>query len=202
MYMAKDFYAVAIAITILLIIPGCTSPKSMEEEVPSNEIEVPEHLNLIADTAGRDIDRGQQMDILQDADGENTLILWVSTGCTGCHDWTEMIAGEMRSGNLSNDTRVITVHRYPSFENREEVIDVYASSNSSTESLWPVLIPTDGQSAIDVDRNELTEYDYTEAFSNPATPSLYVLDGDGKTIWKNKKYWANESILTEALDLL
>ena len=84
--MARYFHLVAIAITILLIIPGCTTPKSIDEEPPSDEIELPEHLNLIADTAGRDIDRGQQMDILQDADGENTLILWVSTGCTGCHE--------------------------------------------------------------------------------------------------------------------
>jgi hypothetical protein len=195
-------YAFAAVLAMLVLIPGCTSPQSVVEAESTNEVQLPEHLNLIADTAGRDIDRGDQLDILQDAAGENTLILWVSTGCTGCHDWTEMIADEMRSGNLSNDTRIITVHRYPSFENREEVIDVYASPNSSTESLWPVLIPNDGQSAIDVDRNKLTDYDYSEAFSNPATPSLYVLNGDGKTIWKNKNYWANDTVLAEALNLL
>ena len=200
--MSPKVYVFAITLTLLVLIPGCTSPNTVVEENPTSEIQLPEHLNLVADTAGRDIDRGEQLDILQDANGENTLILWVSTGCTGCHDWTEMIAEEMRSGNLSNDTRIITVHRYPSFEDRDEVIDVYASPNSSTESLWPVLIPNDGQSAIDVDKNKLTEYDYAEAFSNPATPSLYVLNGNGKTIWKNKDYWANDTILSEALDLL
>ena len=200
--MSPKVYVFAITLTLLVLIPGCTSPNTVVEENPTSEIQLPEHLNLVADTAGRDIDRGEQLDILQDANGENTLILWVSTGCTGCHDWTEMIAEEMRSGNLSNDTRIITVHRYPSFEDRDEVIDVYASPNSSTESLWPVLIPNDGQSAIDVDKNKLTEYDYAEAFSNPATPSLYVLNGNGKTIWKNKDYWANDTILSEALELL
>ena len=45
-----------------------------------------ERLNLVADTAGRDIDRGSTLDILDDAAGQNTLILWVSTGCSGCHD--------------------------------------------------------------------------------------------------------------------
>jgi hypothetical protein len=156
----------------------------------------------VADTAGRDIDRGQRMDSLSDANGASTLILWVSTGCSGCHDWTEMIADEMRSGNVSNDTRIITVHRYPSFESRDEVIEVFASVNSSTESLWPVLIPNDGQSAIDVDLNRDTDYDYSTAFDTPATPSLTLLNGDGKTIWKNKTYWANQTVLSEALELL
>jgi hypothetical protein len=142
------------------------------------------------------------MDILSDANGASTLILWVSTGCSGCHDWTEMIADEMRSGNVSNDTRIITVHRYPSFESRDEVIEVFASVNSSTESLWPVLIPNDGQSAIDVDLNRDTDYDYSTAFDTPATPSLTLLNGDGKTIWKNKTYWANQTVLSEALELL
>jgi|TARA_B110000881_G_scaffold211670_1_gene220457 hypothetical protein len=174
----------------------------MTDESMDEEIELPEHLNLVADTAGRDIDRGQRMDILSDANGASTLILWVSTGCSGCHDWTEMIADEMRSGNVSNDTRIITVHRYPSFESRDEVIEVFASVNSSTESLWPVLIPNDGQSAIDVDLNRDTDYDYSTAFDTPATPSLTLLNGDGKTIWKNKTYWANQTVLSEALELL
>ena len=131
--------------------------------------------------------------------GENTLILWVSTGCSGCHDWTEMIADEMRNGNISNDTRIVTIHRYPSFESRDEVIETYASENSSTESLWPVLLTYDGQPAIDVDKGEETEYDFAKAFETPATPSFTILDGDGNTIWKNKEYWADESVLEEAL---
>ena len=113
-----------------------------------------------------------------------------------------MIAEEMRNGNISNDTRIITVHRYPSFESKEEVISVYASENESTESLWPVVIPNEGQPAIDVEMDQETEYDYAKAFGNPATPSLTILDGDGKTIWKNKTYWANQSVLDEALEYL
>ena len=200
--MAVKFRLLALALTVLLVLPGCTNPQNMDDKVMDKELELPEHLNLVADTAGRDVDRGQRMDILSDANGSNTLILWVSTGCSGCHDWTEMIADEMRSGNISNDTRIISVHRYPSFESRDEVIEVYASANSSTESLWPVLIPMDGQSAIDVDLNRATDYDYCTAFGTPATPSLTLLNGDGKTIWKNKKYWAHETILSEALELL
>ena len=108
----------------------------------------------------------------------------------------------MSSGNLSNDTRIITVHRYPSFETKEDVIDVYANENSSTNSLWPVLLPYDGQKAIDVSSGKNTEMDYQDAFENPATPSFTIIDGDGYTIWKNKRYWANETTLDDALNIL
>ncbi|MAI04278.1 MAG: hypothetical protein CMA07_01025, partial [Euryarchaeota archaeon] len=97
-----------------MVLPGCTTPPQVEETEQEDELQIPERLNIVADTAGRDVDRIERMDVLMDANGENTLILWVSTGCSGCHDWTEMIANEMRSGNISNDTRIITIHRYPS----------------------------------------------------------------------------------------
>ena len=192
----------------ILMIPGCVAPQaepvqeSDEDANGSDEITIPERLNLIADTAGRDIDRSPRMDILEDAGGYNTMILWVSSGCSGCHDWTEMIAEEMRSGNISNETRIVTVHRYPSFESRQEVIDVYATENTSTESLWPVLLPVKNQPAIDVEKDNETEFDYATAFESPPTPSFTIIDGEGKTIWKNKEYWYDESVLEEALEYL
>ena len=91
-----------------MVLPGCTTPPQVEEIEQEDELQIPERLNIVADTAGRDVDRINRMDVLLDADGENTLILWVSTGCSGCHDWTEMIANEMRSGNISNETRYTT----------------------------------------------------------------------------------------------
>ena len=187
----------------LLIIPGCTAPsKIVENEILDTGVIVPERLNLIASTPGRDYDRTEVFDILADANGENTLILWVSTGCPGCHDWTEMIADSMRSGNISNDTRIISVHRFPAFESPEYVIETYASENSSTNSLWPVLIPSGEQPAIDVANGELTDYEYWQAFGNPSAPSFTILDGGGFTIWENKNYWANHTVFNEALEIL
>ena len=202
--MATNLQAISFVIILLLIVPGCINSQEMGAtgEEMEQETELPEKLNLVADTAGRDIDRGQQMDLLADADGEKTLILWVAAGCSGCHDWTGMIANSMREGNISNDTRIISIHRYPSFESREQVIDVYASENSSTQSLWPVLIPDEGQSAIDMDTGQNTDYSYSTAFDSPVTPSFTLIDGDGKTLWRSKVYWANQTLLTEAMDLL
>lgn len=189
-------------ICLIIAIPGCTTPNTMIEESIEDNSAIPEKLNLVSETAGRSYDRGNSLDILQDADGNNTMILWVSTGCSGCHDWTEMIADKMRNGTLSNDTRIITVHRYPSFETKEDMIEVYASENSTTNSLWPVMLPFDGQKAIDAESGKNTEMEYWEAFQNPSTPSFTILDGDGKTIWKNKTYWANETTLDDALEVL
>ena len=189
-------------ICLIIAIPGCTTPNTMIEESIEDNPAIPEKLNLVSETAGRSYDRGNSLDILQDADGNNTMILWVSTGCSGCHDWTEMIADKMRNGTLSNDTRIITVHRYPSFETKEDMIEVYASENSTTNSLWPVMLPFDGQKAIDAESGKNTEMEYWEAFQNPPTPSFTILDGDGKTIWKNKTYWANETTLDDALEVL
>ncbi len=189
----------------MLATSGCVAPKkdlTDLKEDKEEQINLPSKLNLIASTPDRDIDRSQEFDILADANGSNTLILWVSTGCSGCHDWTEMIAESMRNGSISNDTRIITIHRYPAFESQEEVIDVYATNNSTTNSLWPVLMPVDKQPAIDVEKGVETDYDYTKAFDNPATPSFTILDGEGKTIWKNKTYWANQTVLEDALEKL
>ena len=70
----KERYVVLF--TLLLILPGCTAPAAIEN-VESDESEIPERLNIVAETAHRDIDRVETMDLLSDADGENTMILWV-----------------------------------------------------------------------------------------------------------------------------
>ena len=44
--------------------------------------------------------------------------------------------------------------------------------------------------------------DYATAFDTPATPSFTILDGEGYTIWTNKEYWADKSVLTDALNQL
>ena len=113
--MPKQLQLLSLITILLLVIPGCTTPQTMEmeEESDSQEIDLPERLNLMADTAGRDIDRGSELDLSSDANGENTLILWVSTGCTGCHDWTELIRTSMDEGAFNNSSiNVVSVHRW------------------------------------------------------------------------------------------
>ena len=82
--MRMKFRLACIAIVLLIMLPGCTTPRAMESiDATTEEMDLPTRLNLISDTAGRDIDRGLQMDIMADANGSNTLLLWVSTGFSG-----------------------------------------------------------------------------------------------------------------------
>ena len=63
-----------------MIIPGCTTPAQVEETEQEDELQIPERLNIVADTAGRDVDRLERMDVLLDANGENTLNIKTALG--------------------------------------------------------------------------------------------------------------------------
>jgi hypothetical protein len=48
----------------------------------------------------------------------------------------------------------------------------------------------------------MTDLDIYTAFDNPVTPTLQVLNEDGKIIWTSKTYWAEQSVLDEALSIM
>ena len=62
------------------ILPGCygiepnTQSSDQEDNPYPTSPPIPEYLNLVADTAERDIDRGSSFNILEDADGALSLI--------------------------------------------------------------------------------------------------------------------------------
>ena len=94
------------------------------------------------------------------------------------------------------------VHRYPSFEDADEVIDRYGTANTSTEATWPLLLPSDGDTVVNADTGEATTVDLVDAFEGPVTPTLQVLDGEGHLVWTSKTYWSNTSVLDEAATLM
>ena len=55
--MHKQLQLLSFITILLLVIPGCTTPQTMEMEEDSDtqEIVLPERLNLMAETAGRDM---------------------------------------------------------------------------------------------------------------------------------------------------
>ena len=98
--------------------------------------------------------------------------------------------------------RVGSVHRYPSFEDVDEVIDRYGTANTGTEATWPLLLPNDGDTVVNVDTGEATSVDLVDAFEGPVTPTLQVLDGEGHLVWTSKTYWADVSVLDDAATLM
>ena len=151
----------ALLLVVLLLttsLAGCVAPEPMlgepmEPATPSDE--TPERMTIVAPTAGRSVDESPVLDVVASADGNATLLVWVAAGCSGCHDWTEMIATARDEGNYT-DLRVVSVHRYPSFEDADEVIDRYGTANTSTEATWPLLLPSDGDTVVNADTGEAT----------------------------------------------
>ena len=133
----------SLALAILLLVPmaGCiTDAPDVDAE---EEAETPSlnRMNIVAQTLDRDVDQHSEYNVLENSSGQNTLILWAASGCRGCHEWTEMIRESIANGTISNDSNVITVQRYPSFESRESFFEVFGNESSEQYSPWPVLTP-------------------------------------------------------------
>ena len=197
--------ALGLAVLLLTVsLAGCVAPEPMLGEMsePTTPSETaPERMTIVAPTAGRSVDEAPTLDVVASAEGNATLLIWVAAGCSGCHDWTEMIATAREEGNYT-DLRVVSVHRYPSFEDAEQVIDRYGTANTSTEATWPLLLPSDGDTVVNADTGEATSVDLVDAFQGPVTPTLQVLDGEGHLVWTSKIYWSNASVLEDAATLM
>ncbi|MEC8576309.1 MAG: hypothetical protein VXY68_01155 [Candidatus Thermoplasmatota archaeon] len=189
---------------LLMMLAGCTAAP-MEEAADTEEeavlSPVPERLSFVAPTFDRDVDNGATHDLRNSFDGP-VLMLWVAAGCAGCHDWTAMLNEELQAGNVSNTTNIVSVHRYPSFESMDDVRERYTDNNSSTYTPWPLLLPSQSTTVIDAESGEMTDVGLYRAFEMPVTPTLQVLDSDGRLVWTSKTYWANATVLEEALNIM
>ena len=189
---------------LLMMLAGCTAAP-MEEAADTEEeavlSPVPERLSFVAPTFDRDVDNGATHDLRNSFDGP-VLMLWVAAGCAGCHDWTAMLNEELQAGNVSNTTNIVSVHRYPSFESMDDVRERYTDNNSSTYTPWPLLLPSQSTTVIDAESGEMTDVGLYRAFEMPVTPTLQVLDSEGRLVWTSKTYWANATVLEEALNIM
>ena len=189
---------------LLMMLAGCTAApveNAVENEEDAVLSPIPERLSFTAPTFDREVDNGSSHDLRQSFDGP-VLMLWVAAGCSGCHDWTDMLRQELEAGNISNTTNIVSVHRYPAFESINDVRERYTTNNTSTSTPWPLLLPSESTNVIDVDTGRMTDVNLYRAFQNPVTPTLQVLDGDGRLVWTSKTYWANATVLEEALNIM
>ena len=185
---------------------GCVAPEPMlgTTDVTENpqQAEAPERMTIVAETAGRAVDGGATIDVVEAADGAPTLLIWVAAGCSGCHDWTEALRTMRANGTFDANLSVVSVHRYPSFEDTKDVVARYGTVNSSTEATWPLLLPDEDAFVVNAANGQLSTTSLVEAFGNPVTPTLQVLDGNGYLVWESRTYWANASVLNEVEGLM
>jgi len=183
-----------------LVLIGCTaSPDTLLEA--SNEVNVPPTKSFIAATLNRSVDEGPNFDLRSSIDSP-TLVLWVATGCYGCHDWTAMLNEAILHHPGLNASQVLSIHRYPDIEPSSAVFDTYGNESSQHYAPWRILIPKPQATIMDAATGQFTEIDLFEAYGNPVTPTLHVMSPDGNIVWKSSSYWANQSILEEAMTFL
>ena len=181
----------------LLALPGCvsqTDETSQEISSTGDESEL-QGINIVAQTLGRDVDGVQTYDLLGESGNNSTLILWAAAGCNGCHQWTQMIRECVDNGTIPEDSNIVTVHRYPRFEMTTYVNNTYGNSSSDYYSPWPVLMPVDGATAWDATTGEESDVPLAEAFNNPVTPTLQVLDPEGQLVWQSRTYYPDFSVV-------
>ena len=65
-----------------------------------------------------------------------------------------------------------------------------------------MLVPDERTTVINASSGRMTNVSIYEAFERPVTPTLQVLDGDGRLVWTSKTYWADTDVLAEALTVM
>ena len=186
-------------VTVVLLTPGCIESQINESENTSETKPLPFELAFKSETLNRAEDEGIQFDLKDELENGPVMLLWVGAGCTGCHDWTDMIREKVDSGvfNDSNIT-VISVHRWSEFESKDEMMNVFGTVNESTHyTPWKIVIPTEETQAYDLETGESTGTSIYSAYGNPGTPTLQLIAENGVMAWQSKTYWANETVFND-----
>ena len=180
------------------LVTGCIAPQAMDDGGASTP---PIHMTFEAPTLDRTEDGGATFDLKETLVDGPVMLLWIGAGCSGCHDWTKMIRTSMDDGrfNASNIT-VVSVHRWAQFETAEDVMDMFATDSNKTHyAPWTVVIPSLTTPTYEFNSEANTGIPLYEAYGNPSTPTLQLIDQSGALAWQSKTYWANETVLEEGL---
>ena len=186
---------IAILLGLVVILSGCVAPLDTEESS-----DIPLQLAFTADTLDRAEDGDSEFVLKQSLESKPVLILWIAAGCSGCHDWTQLIRESIDNGSLSNSVlNVVSMHRWANIESPERVMEVFGEEdNNSNYTPWPIVIPQESDKIVDFDTGVKTTYTVVEGFNNPGTPTVQLIGQDGVKMWQSKSYWANYSMLQEA----
>ena len=107
----------------------------------------------------------------------------------------------MDEGAFNNSTiNVVSVHRWAQYESLEDVEETFGvESNQTHYTPWTVVTPSLTTPTYEFGTNDATGYPLYEAYGNPGTPTLQLIDQAGALVWQSKTYWANETLLMEAI---
>ena len=189
---------IPILVSIVMLLSGCTTP------VDDNQSEdIPLQMSFVAKTLDRSEDRGAEYNLKESLAEKPVLILWIAAGCSGCHDWTQLIRESTENGSLNiSSVNIVSIHRWAEIESTSQIMDVFGiEENNSNYSPWPIIIPSESDMIIDFTTGLTTDFTIYEGFNNPGTPTVQLIGQDGIKMWQSKSYWANFSMLQEAWDV-
>ena len=197
MLLVKDMQPrfIAILVSLVMLLSGCTSPVNNDESQ-----DVPLQISFVAKTLDRSEDGGAEYDLKERLAEKPVLILWIAAGCSGCHDWTQMIRESVENGSLNSTfVNILSIHRWSEIESADQIMEVFGmEENNSNYSPWPIVLPSEADMIIDFETGVMTDYTIYEGFNNPGTPTVQLIGQDGIKMWQSKSYWANYSMLQEA----
>lgn len=188
-------------VTIILLTPGCIELGNDDDGNDSATEPLPFELAFKSETLGRAEDGTTVLDLKDELANGPVMLIWIGAGCTGCHDWTDMIREKVDNGTLNeSNMSIISVHRWSEFESKEEVMNVFGNLNDSAHyTPWKIMIPTAETQAYDFVTGEDTGASVYSAYGNPGTPTLQVIAENGVLAWQSKTYWANETVFEDGL---
>ena len=189
---------IPILVSSVMLLAGCTTPV---EDGQSEEI--PLQMTFVAKTLDRAEDGGIDYDLKDKLLESPVLILWIAAGCSGCHDWTQLIRESVDNGSLnSTSVNIVSIHRWSEIESAEQIMEVFGlENNNSNYTPWPIVLPSESDMIIDFATGETTDFTIYEGFNNPGTPTVQLVGQDGIKMWQSKSYWANYSMLEEAWEI-
>ena len=186
-------------LTTMMFLSGCIQPDTMMDGETSETNQLPFELTFSAETLDRTEDATSEFSLKEQLEDGPVMLLWIGAGCTGCHDWTDMIREKMDEGVFENSNMtVVSVHRWGEFETKADVQTVFGTFNESDHyTPWTVVMPTPTTEAADFETEIDTGTSLYSAYGNPGTPTLQVIAPNGVLAWQSKTYWANETVFED-----
>lgn len=188
-----------ILLCLTIVVCGCTAP--IQESI---QTDVPLRLSFTADTLDRSEDGGSLFDLKEELDSKPVLMLWIAAGCSGCHDWTDMLRESINNGSINTSSvSIISMHRWSEVESPAAVMKAFGNDdNDSYYTPWPIILPDESSRLTDFETGETTRFSIVEGFGNPVTPTVQLIGQDGIKMWQSKSYWANYTMVQEAMDVV
>ena len=188
-----------ILLCVTIVVCGCTAP--IEQSI---QTEIPLQLSFTADTLERQEDGGSVFDLKEALVSKPVLMLWIAAGCSGCHDWTDMLRESINNGSINTSSvSVISMHRWSEVESPAAVMKAFGNDdNDSNYTPWPIILPNESSRLTDFETGENTQFSVVEGFGNPVTPTVQLIGQDGIKMWQSKSYWANFTMVQEAMDVV